>query len=152
VKAEVSFEPLSMRTSLARQWIRVFPTVRGKGGRVKYLLLMYGAERIWQSATTEQTERTYAAHRAYGEAMQKAGVIRGGAELQPTTTATTVRFAGGRPTTVDGPFAETKEQLGGYYVIDVDNVDQAIAWAEKMPGMTEGAVEIRPLGVSAPSR
>jgi hypothetical protein len=126
------------------------PDVTGRRrGTVKYLMLMYGAERVWENMPTEQMDRIYAAHRAYGEEMQKAGVIRGGAELRPTTTATTVRFAGGRPTTVDGPFAETKEQLGGYYMIEVDNVDQAIAWAEKMPGMTDGAVEIRPLGVSA---
>ena len=116
---------------------------------MKYLMLMYGAERVRENMPTEQMERIYAAHRAYGQEMQEAGVIRGGAELRPTATATTVRFAGGRPTTLDGPFAETKEQLGGYYVIEVDNVDQAIAWAEKMPGMTDGAVEIRPLGVSA---
>jgi hypothetical protein len=126
------------------------PDVTGaKGGTVKYLMLMYGAERVWENMPTEQMDRIYAAHRAYGEEMQKAGVIRGGAELRPTTTATTVRFAGGRPTTLDGPFAETKEQLGGYYMIEVDNVDQAIAWAQKMPGMTDGAVEIRPLGMTA---
>ena len=116
---------------------------------MKYLLLMYGAERVWETMPSDQMERIYAAHRAYGEEMRNVGVIRGGAELKPTTTATTVRFTRGRPTTVDGPFAETKEQLGGYYLIEVDNVDEAIAWAEKMPGMTDGAVEIRPLGVLA---
>ena len=63
-----------------------------------------------------------------------------------TTTVTTIRFEGGTPRTLDGPFAETKEQLGGYYVIEVDNLEQAIFWAEKMPGMTSGSVEIRPLG------
>jgi len=116
---------------------------------MKYLLLMYGAERIWETMATEQIDAIYAAHRTYGAEMQNAGVIRGGAELKPTTTATTVRFTKGRPSTMDGPFAETKEQLGGYYLIDVDNVDEAIAWAERMPGMTDGAVEIRPLGVMA---
>ena len=116
---------------------------------MKYLLLMYGAERAWDTMSKEQLDQIYAAHRAYGDEMQKAGVIRGGAELKPTSTATTVRFTGGRRSTMDGPFAETKEQLGGYYLIEVENVDEAIKWAEKMPGMTEGAVEIRPLGVSA---
>jgi hypothetical protein len=116
---------------------------------VKYLMLIYGAESAWANMPTEKLDEIYAAHRAYGDEMQKAGVVRGGAELQPTTTATTVRFANGRPTTLDGPFAETKEQLGGYYMIEVDNVDQAIAWAQKMPGMTDGAVEIRPLGMTA---
>jgi hypothetical protein len=116
---------------------------------VKYLMLIYGAESAWANMPTEEMEQIYAAHRAYGDEMQHAGVVRGGAELQPTTSATTVRFANGRPTTLDGPFAETKEQLGGYYMIEVDNVDQAIAWAQKMPGMTDGAVEIRPLGMTA---
>ena len=116
---------------------------------MKYLLLMYGAERIWDAMPKEQIDQIYAAHHAYGEEMRKAGVIRGGAELKPTSTATTVRFTDGRRSTVDGPFAETKEQLGGYYVIEVDDVDEAIKWAERMPGMTNGAVEIRPMGVSA---
>jgi hypothetical protein len=115
---------------------------------MKYLLLMYGAERAWDTMAKEQLDQIYAAHRAYGDEMQKAGVIRGGAELKPTSTATTVRFTSGRRSTMDGPFAETKEQLGGYYLIEVENVDEAIKWAEKMPGMRDGAVEIRPLGVT----
>jgi hypothetical protein len=113
---------------------------------VKYILLIYGDEKVWGSLDREEMEKVYAAHGAYSEEMAKAGVLRGGAELQPTTTATSIRFDGPRPRTTDGPFAETKEQLGGYYLIEVDNLDQAIHWAEKMPGMTEGTVEIRPLG------
>ena len=116
-----------------------------KGGTVKYLLLIYGAERTWEAMPTEQMDRIYAAHRAYGEEMQKAGVIRGGAELQPTTTATTLRFAGGRPTTLDGPFAETKEQLGGYYLLECNNLDEAIQWAAKIPHASLGSIEIRPV-------
>jgi hypothetical protein len=111
---------------------------------VKYMLLIYGDERVWASLGRDDMERIYAAHRAYGEALTKAGALVGGAELQPAASATTVRFTGSRPRTMDGPFAETKEQLAGYYVIDVENLDQAIAWAEKMPGMTDGTVEIRP--------
>jgi hypothetical protein len=75
-------------------------------------------------------------------------VIRGGAELKPTTTATSIRFRNSQPTTTDGPFAETKEQLGGYYIIEVDNLEQAIDWASQMPEMTNGTVEIRPMGVT----
>ena len=116
---------------------------------MKYLLLMYGAERTWDATQKAEMDGIYAAHRAYGEEMRTAGVIRGGAELKPTATATTVRFTGGHPSTIDGPFAETKEQLGGYYIIEVEDIDQAIAWAQKMPAMTDGAVEIRPLGVHA---
>ena len=113
---------------------------------MKYILLIYGPERVWESLSREAMEKVYAEHRAYGEAMEKAGVMRGGSELKPVSTATSVRFASGRPPrTMDGPFAETKEQLAGYYVIDVDNLEQAIEWAERMPGMIEGTVEVRPL-------
>ena len=114
---------------------------------MKYVLLIYGDEKTWESMTTEEMEKAYEAHREYGEAMEKAGVIRGGAELKPSSTATTIRFSSGKSRAIDGPFAETKEHLGGYYLIEVDTLEQAISWAEKMPGMTEGAVEIRPLGV-----
>lgn len=112
---------------------------------MKYILLIYGDERVWASLPKEEMERIYAGHRAYGEELRRAGVIQGGSELGPVSTATSVRFSNGRPRTMDGPFAETKEQLAGYYLIEVENLDQAIAWAEKIPGMTEGAVEIRPL-------
>lgn len=116
---------------------------------MKYILLIYSDERQWTQASKELIEKVIAEHGEYGRAMAQAGVIRGGAELKPVTTATSIRFNSGKPKTMDGPFAETKEQLGGYYVIEVDNLEQAIHWAEKMPGMTDGAVEIRPLGVGA---
>jgi hypothetical protein len=112
---------------------------------MKYLLLIYGDERVWQSMSKEQMARIYADHRAYGEAMTKAGVMRGGSELKPVSTATSVRFTSGKPRTVDGPFAETKEQLAGFYEIEVDDLEQALEWAEKMPGMIDGTVEVRPL-------
>jgi hypothetical protein len=116
---------------------------------MKYILLIYGDEKVWESASKQDRERIHGGHRVYGENMAKAGVIRGGAELKSTTTATSIRFKNSQPTTTtDGPFAETKEQLGGYYVIEVDNLEQAIDWASQMPGMTNGTVEIRPMGVS----
>ena len=112
---------------------------------MKYILLIYGDEKVWQSMSREEMEKIYAEHGAYGEAMTKEGVMRGGSELKPVSTATTVRFANGKPTTLDGPFAETKEQLAGYYVIETDNLETALEWAAKMPGMISGAVEVRPL-------
>jgi len=112
---------------------------------MKYILLIYGDERVWSSLSREEMTQIYAEHRAYGAAMQKADVMRDGSELKPIATATSVRFANGKPRTVDGPFAETKEQLAGYYVIEVADLEQAIGWAEKMPGMTTGTVEVRPL-------
>lgn len=116
---------------------------------MKYILLVYGDEQVWAGISKEEMQRTYAAHGEYAEAMAKAGVMRGGAELQPSATARSVRFGTGKPHVVDGPFAETKEQLGGYYVIEVDTLEQAIEWAEKMPCMTEGTVEVRALGAGA---
>lgn len=116
---------------------------------MKYILLIYGDERAWEAMSQDEMTKVYDAHMRYGEALAKAGVMRGGAELKPTTTATSVRFGNGKPRTMDGPFAETKEQLGGYYIIEVDNIEQAIDWAEKMPGMSSGTVEIRPLGAGA---
>jgi hypothetical protein len=114
---------------------------------MKYMLLIYGNEREWESMSRDDMDKVYAGHGAYAAAMEEAGVIRGGAELQPTTTAKSVRFNGGRALVVDGPFAETKEQLGGYYLIEVDTLEQAMEWAQKMPGMTSGTVEVRPLGM-----
>ena len=112
---------------------------------MKYILLIYGDERVWASLSREEMEKIYAEHRAYGEAMMKANVMRDGSELKPVAMATSVKFTNGKPRTIDGPFAETKEQLAGYYVIEVDNLEQAIAWAEKMPGMSTGTVDVRPL-------
>jgi hypothetical protein len=112
---------------------------------MKYILLIYGDEKVWTSMPGDEMQKVYDGHRTYGEAMTNAGVMRGGSELKPTTTATSIRFNRGNSRTVDGPFAETKEQLGGYYIIEVDNLDQAISWAQQMPGMVEGTVEIRPL-------
>ena len=116
---------------------------------MKYILLIYSDEQKWAAMAKEELAKVYEQHGAYGEAMTRAGVLRGGYELQPVATATSLRFTQGKPKTYDGPFAETKEQLGGYYVIEVDTLDQAIDWAQKMPGMSSGTVEIRPLGMGA---
>jgi hypothetical protein len=113
---------------------------------MKYILLIYGNEQKWQNASKEQAEKMYQEFAAYGQAMRSAGVMLGGAELKPVAAATSVKFTNGKTRTVDGPFAETKETLGGYYLIEADNLEQAIEWAEKMPTMENGTVEIRPLG------
>jgi hypothetical protein len=113
---------------------------------MKCILLIYGDERVWDGLDQAAQEHVSAEHGAYAEAMSRAGVLRGGAELQPTRTARSVRFGSRKPEVVDGPFAETKEQLGGYYIIEADNMEQALEWAARMPGMTDGFVEVRPLG------
>jgi hypothetical protein len=102
-----------------------------------------------QGATREQL---YEAFKQYSQDLMDAGVLRAGGELKPTGTATTVRLREGKLTTTDGPFAETKEQLGGYYIIDVPNLDEAIKWAARCPLARSGSIEVRPLGVTPASR
>lgn len=116
---------------------------------MKYALLLYGDESVWASMSEDEMRRVYAEHEAYSQSMTDAGVLRGGAELAPSDSATSVRFANGKTNLKDGPFAETREQLGGFYLIEVDDLDQALTWAKRMPGMTEGYVEVRPFGMSA---
>lgn len=85
------------------------------------------------------------AYKAYSEALSKAGVLTGGAALHPGQMATTVRLQDGRRQVQDGPYADTKEQLGGFFIIEVPNLDQALNWAAQCPAASYGAVEVRPL-------
>jgi len=87
-------------------------------------------------------------YKAYTQVLAEAGVLRGGDELQPTFTATTIRRRDGKIHTTDGPFAETKEQLGGYYIIETESLDEAIALAGKCPAVNGGSVEVRPMVAS----
>jgi hypothetical protein len=118
---------------------------------MNYILLICSDEKIWASLSQEEMQKMYAEHGAYGKALTDAGILCGGAELKPISTATTLRSVNGKTTIVDGPFAETKEQLGGFYLIEVDNLEQALDWAAKMPGMNSisMSVEVRPTGVGA---
>ncbi len=112
---------------------------------MQYMLLIYGNEAAQQAASKEQAEQMYAAYGAYTEALKKAGVMNGGNALQPSASATTVRVANGKTTVLNGPYAESKEQLGGYYIIDVPDLDAALAWAARCPGASSGAMEVRPI-------
>ena len=112
---------------------------------MQYLLLIYSNEAAAAEAMKSGGEQMMAAYGAYGEAMKKAGVIRGGERLRPTADATTVKVAGGKTNVVNGPYADTKEQLGGYFVIDVPDLDAALTWAARCPGASHGIVEVRPL-------
>jgi len=86
-----------------------------------------------------------AAYGAYTQAMQKAGAYLGGNRLRPTASATTVRAPGGKTNVLNGPYAETKEQLGGYYLVEAQDLDAALAWAARCPGAAYGAIEVRPV-------
>jgi hypothetical protein len=112
---------------------------------MRYMLLIYGDESGWAQLGTEEAEAQMGKWFAYTEEMQKAGVSTLGEALQPTATATCVRDNGGEPMVTDGPFAETKEQLGGFYLLDVPNLDEAIKWAHKCPGAEKGTIELRPI-------
>jgi hypothetical protein len=112
---------------------------------MQYILLIYGNEAAMQSATESQVAQMVAAYGAYSEALKKAGVIVGGERLKPVSSATTVRVTGGKTEVLNGPYAETKEQLGGYYLIDVPDLDAALSWAARCPGASAGTIEVRPI-------
>jgi hypothetical protein len=111
---------------------------------VKFLALIYGSDADWGSLPDEERNAVYERYRAFGEEAQAAGNLVDGAELQPATTATTVRVRSDETIVTDGPFAETREQLGGYYVLDCDSIDEALALAAKIPAAQHGTIEVRP--------
>ena len=112
---------------------------------MKYLLMIYGNEAAIKSASKAETDQMLAAYGAYLEAMTKAGIMLGRGRLQPSSTATTVRITNGKTQVLDGPYAETKEQLGGYVLIDVPDLDTALSWATRCPGAHSGVMEVRPI-------
>jgi hypothetical protein len=112
---------------------------------MQYILMLYVNEAGWPKLTKAQQEQGMAAYMAYTEALTKAGVLVGKGRLQPSSTATTVRVANGKSQVLDGPFVDAKEQLGGYYVIDVPDLDAALSWASRCPAAGHGVVEVRPL-------
>jgi hypothetical protein len=111
---------------------------------VEYVLMIYTSEEEWDKMTQTELETRMAAHQAFYEAMVKDGVIKSAYRLQPTSAATTVRVAGGKAQVLDGPYAESKEQLAGFFVIDVLDLDAANAWAARCPGASHGILEVRP--------
>jgi hypothetical protein len=113
---------------------------------MQYMLLIYGDEQGWTDVPEDVQRDMYAKFFAYSDALEKAGAFVAGSALAPSTSATVVRVAEGETLTTDGPFAETKEQLGGYYLIDVETLDEALEWAARVPSAKVGQpVEVRPL-------
>ena len=112
---------------------------------MQYLLLLYANESGWQNLTRAQQEQGMAAYMAYTQALKKEGVLVGSNRLQPVSAATTVRVADGKSQVLDGPYADSKEQLGGYYLIEAPDLDAALAWAARCPGASHGTVEVRPV-------
>ncbi len=112
---------------------------------MRYLLMDYVQEAGWPQLSKDEQERWLGAYRAFMEAMNTAGVLRESQGLRPASTATKVRVVDGKTQVLDGPYADTKEQLGGFHIIEVDDLDAALAWAARSPTALHGTVEVRPL-------
>ena len=117
---------------------------------MQYLLMIYEDEKIWASLPKATAGDMMAEYGAFTQAIRKAGNFVAGDALQPVSTATTVRVRDGKVLTTDGPFAETKEQLGGYYLIEAKHLDEAITIAAQIPSARHGSIEIRPIMVFSP--
>jgi len=112
---------------------------------MEYLLALYINEAGWPKMSKGEQEQGVAAYAAYTEALTKAGVLKGANRPQPTSSATTVRNSNGKTQVLDGPYVDSKEQLGGYYLIDVPDLDAALSWAARCPTVGHGVVEVRPI-------
>jgi hypothetical protein len=114
---------------------------------MQFMLLIYDDEQTWRNFSEEERNAVMGEYFAYTEQLRAAGAYVAGDALQPIDTATTVRIRDGEQLLTDGPFAETKEALGGYYLVDVDSIDDAILWAAKIPSARYGSIEVRPVVV-----
>ena len=114
---------------------------------MQYMILIYGDEKAFANVCEAEMGKIYEQWMTYSKEMVAAKAFVSGASLKEIATSTTVRVKNGKTVTTDGPFAETKEQLGGYYIIEVPTLDDAIKWAAKCPGAPFGSIEVRPLGI-----
>jgi hypothetical protein len=112
---------------------------------MQYLLMIYDQEGQWGTMSEAERNKTMAEYGAFTKSIQETKNMQGGNRLQPTSTATTVRVRDGKTSRTHGPFAETREQLGGYYVIEAKDLDEACAIAARIPGARHGSIEVRPI-------
>lgn len=112
---------------------------------MRYVLLIYGNEADYANLSQEEQASIFKGYGDFTEEVSSRGIFNGGEPLMPTSSATTVRVRDGKLLTTDGPFAETREQLGGYYILDCKNLDEAIELAARIPGARDGSIEIRPI-------
>jgi hypothetical protein len=112
---------------------------------MKYALLIYASEQAWANQTEEEGQAQFQEYMAFSKDIVDRGIYQSGEALQPTATATTVRVRDGERLTTDGPFAETKEQLGGFYVVEAKDLDEAIEIAARIPDVRGGSIEVRPV-------
>ena len=114
---------------------------------MQYLCLIYDDETNWGTLPEDERNAVFDEYGAFTESIKESGNYVAGDALQPTSTATTVRIRGGETLVTDGPFAETKEQLGGYYLVEAKDVDEALKIAERIPSARYGSIEVRPVVV-----
>lgn len=114
---------------------------------MEYLALIHADESVWERMTDADREAAYEQYGEFARAASSAGVLVAGEELGPTTSATTVRVRDHERLVSDGPYAEVKEALGGYFILDCASIDDAIGWAARIPAAEHGAVEVRPVHV-----
>ncbi len=114
---------------------------------MQYILLIYGDEKAGATMSEADIQKEMDAYNAFGDMLQKRSAMVAGEALHPTNAATTVRVRNGKTLTTDGPFAETHEQLGGYYVVNAKDLDEAVEFASKIPGAQKGSIEVRPIMV-----
>jgi hypothetical protein len=118
-----------------------------EGGNVQFLTLIYTDEETWADFKEAEREQAYELYRGFAESASAAGVLVAGEELGPTRDATTVRVRDNETLVTDGPYAEVKEALGGYFLLECESMDDALDWAARIPGAAHGAVEVRPVYV-----
>ena len=118
---------------------------------MKYILLIYSSDQAWAGQTPAHLQEVMGRYRTFTESVRASGHMVGGDKLEPASTATTVRIRDGKTLTTDGPFAETKEQLGGFYLIEAKDLDEAIGIAARIPGAAYGSVEVRPVSAMPPN-
>jgi hypothetical protein len=122
-----------------------FATSQPKEKPVKYLLLIYASEANESTMSPEEGGKLMQAYGAYTEALIKAGAMLSAERLRPVTDATSVKVRSGKTEVLNGPYAETREQLGGYYLINVPDLDAALSWAARCPSSSYGTIEVRPI-------
>ena len=114
---------------------------------MQFMLMLYSDESGWGALSKDEQKRWMGAYAAYTEALRKAGAFKAANHLQSAKLATTVRVLNGKPQVLDGPFVDSKEQVGGFFIIEVPDLDAAISWASRHPAASHGVVEVRALGV-----
>jgi hypothetical protein len=116
---------------------------------MKYMLLIHDDERSWGTMSEAERQQIMAEYRRFTDEIRASGHFQSGSQLQPTSTATSVRIRHGKRLVTDGPFAETQEQLGGYYLVEAKDLDEAISLAARLPSARMGTIEVRPLAPMA---